>query len=374
MKVFIPRKTLSEGISLLERVIPSRSANPLFTYLGLEVRPQALVLFGTNGEVDLEVRLPADGEGEGRALVPAQPFFQIVRSLPGEGVEASFAQELLLSSGSFQTRLGLAPVEGYPELLFPEPTKGGEGPFPVRTQLPLGEFLKALAHVRYAASNEEYRAIFRGVQLEFGSKGVRAVASDGYRLALYDLAEPQPFERKAVVPARSVDEMVRALRGVQEAGEVHLALGPGMIGVSGGAEGGLSVRMAARLMEGEFPDYERVVPKEFALKVALEADPFREALRRVSVLSDRQNHRVDLLFTEGSKLLLSAEGDYGRSQEELSVAFEGTPLLVAYNARYLLEALGPVEGGVELLISGPTSPSLLQAGGGYRAVVAPLRV
>lgn len=374
MKVLIPRKILSEGISLLERVIPSRSANPLFTYLGLEVQPQALVLFGTNGEVDLEVRLPAEGEGTGRALVPAQPFFQIVRSLPGDGVEATFGQELLLSSGTFQTRLGLAPMEGYPELLFPEPAGDGGGLFPVRTRLPLEEFLKALGHVRYAASNEEYRAIFRGVQLEFGPQGVRAVASDGYRLAMYDLSAPQGFEKKAVVPARSVDEMVRALKGVQGAGEVHLALGPGVVGVSGMAEGGLSVRMVARLMEGEFPDYERVVPKEFALQVALEADPFREALRRVSVLSDRQNHRVDLLFTEGGGLLLSAEGDYGRSQEELSVAFQGTPLLVAYNARHLLEALGPVEGRVELLISGPTSPSLLQTGNGYRAVVAPLRV
>ena len=216
MNITVPKKLLSDQLSLLERIVPSRSANPLYTYLGLYAEEGALILFGTNGEVDLEVRLPAEAQSLPRVLVPAQPFFQLVRSLPGDLVALGLASEpgqggqLELSSGRFRTRLSLAPAEGYPELLVPE----GEdkGAFPLRTRMPSGELVKALTHVRYAASNEEYRAIFRGVQLEFSPQGFRAVASDGYRLALYDLPLPQGFQAKAVVPARSVDEMVRVLK------------------------------------------------------------------------------------------------------------------------------------------------------------------
>lgn len=382
MKVRIPKNLLTEHVALLERVIPTRSSNPLFTYLGLALSPGILTLFGTNGEVDLEVRLELPTEGEGRFLVPAQPFFQLVRSLPGDQVELAFGTELFLSSGSFSTRLSLAPDEGYPDLFFPS-HEGPSEPYPLQTLLSVEELHRALSHVRYAASNEEYRAIFRGVQLEFSEKGLRSVASDGYRLALYGLAKPQPFSKKAVVPARSVDEMVRVLKAMGE-GEVALALGPGILGLATGGLAGSpqgQVRMAVRLMEGEFPDYERVIPKEFPLKATFEVEALREALRRVSVLADRQNHRVDLMFEEG-RALLSSEGDYGKGREEIPVRLEGTPLAVAYNARYLLEALSPLSGEASLFLSGPTSPSLLRPlevsasapGEGYQAVVVPLRV
>jgi DNA polymerase-3 subunit beta len=371
MRVNLPKSLLAEKMALLERVIPSRSSNPLLTYLGLATEGGALLLFGSNGEVDLEVRLTADLEGEGRYLVPSQPFFQLVRSLPGEAVELALESDLSLSSGRFRTRLALAPTEGYPELLFPG-LEEKEGPFSQRAGFLAEELQRALSQVRYAASNEEYRAIFRGVQLEFSERGFRAVASDGYRLALFDLKRPQPFTKKAVVPARSVDELVRVLRSAE--GEVVLALGPGTLGLAIPQEEGV-LRMAVRLMEGEFPDYERVIPKDFPLRASLEVEPFREALKRVSVLADKQNHRVDLFLEEG-RALLSAEGDYGKGQEEVSVVLEGAPMSLAYNARYLLEALAPLSGQAELLFSGPTSPTLVRplGEGGYQAVVVPLRV
>ncbi|WP_117237756.1 DNA polymerase III subunit beta [Thermus sediminis] len=382
MNVILPKTLLAERIAFLERVIPSRSSNPLLTYLGLAAEREALVLFGSNGEVDLEVRFSAQVAGEGQYLVPSQPFFQLVRSLPGETVELNLGTELLLSSGRFSTRLGLASPEGYPELLFPDPETSGSGIFTQQADLSAEELQRALVHVRYAASSEEYRAIFRGVQLEFSERGLRAVASDGYRLALFDLPRPQPFTKKVVVPARSVDEVVRVLKGAG-VGEAVLALGPGTLGLAVRQGGQGVLRLAVRLMEGEFPDYERVIPKEFPLKAVLEVEPFREALKRVSVLADKQNHRVDLLFQEG-RALLSAEGDYGKGQEEVPVNLEGTPMGLAYNARYLLEALAPLsgqvgqpqEGHVQLLFSGPSSPTLIRplGEGGYRAVVVPLRV
>ncbi|GIW25732.1 DNA polymerase III subunit beta [Meiothermus sp.] len=361
MEVRIPKRTLAEGLSLLERVIPSRSSNPILTYLPIELSEHGLILRGTNGEVDLEVKLPAEIQGSGQVLVPAQTFSQIVRSAPGELVELIFetGERLGLHSGAFNTQLSVTNPDGYPELAFATP-----GP----EKIAAARLAQALTRVRYAASTEEYRAIFRGVQLEMSPQGLRAVASDGYRLARYDL----PMElstRKLVIPAKSADEIVRVFKDAP--GEVAFAVGEGTLTLVGE-----NLRMAVKLMEGEFPDYARVIPQSFVLEATLPAEALRESLKRVAVLSDRNNHRVNLLF-EGGKLTINAEGDYGQGREELGTQASGEPqLMVAYNAQYLIEALAPIEGAVRIRLSGPTSPSVVQAveDTGYLAVVVPLRV
>ena len=365
MEVRIPKRTLAEGLSILERIIPSRSSNPILTYLPIELSEQGLILKGTNGEVDIEVRLPAEIQGQGQVLVPAQTFVQIVRSAPGELVELIFGgsertkERLELHSGAFNTQLSTTSPDGYPDLSFLHP--GAE-------KIAASRLAQAITRVRYAASTEEYRAIFRGVQLEMSPGGLRSVASDGFRLARYDL--PMQLEtRKLVIPARSADEIVRVFKDAQ--GEVAFAVGEGTLTLVGEA-----VRMSVRLMEGEFPDYARVIPQNFVLEATLAAEALRESLKRVAVLSDRNNHRVNLLFNDG-KLDIDAEGDYGRGREELSIDATGeSQLMVAYNAQYLIDALAPIEGAVRIKLSGPTSPSVLQAveDTGYLAVVVPLRV
>lgn len=361
MEVRIPKRTLAEGLSILERIIPSRSSNPILTQLPIELSNTGLTLRGTNGEVDIEVRLPAETQGSGQVLVPAQTFVQIVRSAPGELVELIFGngERLELHSGAFNTQLSTTSPDGYPELSFSQP--GSE-------KIAASRLAQAITRVRYAASTEEYRAIFRGVQLEMSPSSLRAVASDGYRLARYDL--PMQLQtRKLVIPARSADEIVRVFKDAQ--GEVAFAVGEGSLTLVGE-----SVRMAVKLMEGEFPDYARVIPQSFVLEATLAAEALRESLKRVAVLSDRNNHRVNLLFNDG-KLDIDAEGDYGRGREELSIDSSGEPqLMVAYNAQYLIDALAPIEGAVRIKLSGPTSPSVVQAveDAGYLAVVVPLRV
>lgn len=360
MEARIPKKTLADGLSILERIIPSRSSNPILTYLPIALEQGSLVLRGTNGEVDIEVRLSAETSGEGYCLIPAQPFFQIVRSTPGELIELIFAEQMQLISGSYRTQLQTTNPDGYPELSFRQPA--GE-------KLPAARLAQAMTRVRYAASTEEYRAIFRGVQLELSPGNLRAVASDGYRLARYDLSVSNQSTRKLVIPARSADEIIRIFKDVQ--GDVSIEVGEGTLTLVGDA-----VRMAVKLMEGEFPDYARVIPQSFVLEATLQAEALRESLKRVAVLSDRNNHRVDLIFS-GDKLEINSEGDYGRGREEIEVEAKGEPqLVVAYNAQYLIDALGPIEGGVKLSLSGPTSPSLVQAveDSGYLSVVVPLRV
>jgi len=368
--MLVKQKLLNRALALARGIASSgRPLNPLWAYLYLEGREKELVIRAANEEMDLEVRLPAMGEGGGPVLVPASPFIRAVENAPGDEEDKEVI--ILIQEGQVEVRawpwqaaINAAGPEGFPA--WPEFDTV------LWTRMDAQDLLRALSQVRYAVSRESWRAIFRGVQLEFSDRGFRAVASDGYRLALFDLERPQPFTKKAVVPARSVDELVRVLRSAE--GEVVLALGPGTLGLAVRQEEG-ALRMAVRLMEGEFPDYERVIPKEFLLTATLEAEPFREALKRVSILANRENHRVDLSL-EGKRALLSAQGDYGKGQEEIFVSLEGAPVSLAYDARHLLDAVSRVEGEVVVRFSGQFTPTLIEPadGSGYLAVVVPLKV
>jgi DNA polymerase III subunit beta len=357
-EVRIPKRTLAEGLSVLERIIPTRSSNPVLTYLPIELS-NGLILRGTNGEVDIEVTLPAEIKSTGQWLVPAQTFAQIVRSAPGELVELVFGERLELRSGNFNTQLSTTNPEGYPTMQF--------GNLPLQN-ISAAKLAQAIQRVRYAASSEEYRAIFRGVQLEMSPKGLRSVASDGFRLARYDLPV-ELEERKLVIPARSADELVRVFKDVQST----IAFGAGestLVFV------GESIKASVKLMEGEFPDYSKVIPQGSVMEAVLSAEVLRDSLKRVMVLADKNNHRINLLFNEGT-LAIDAEGDFGRGREEIAVESTGeSQLMVAYNAQYLIDALAPIEGSVRIKLSGPTSPSVVQAveDTGYLAVVVPLRV
>ncbi|WP_288480594.1 DNA polymerase III subunit beta, partial [uncultured Deinococcus sp.] len=167
----------------------------------------------------------------------------------------------------------------------------------------------------------------------------------------------------------SVDELVRVLRD----GEARFTYGDGQLSVTTSR-----IRMNLKLLDGEFPDYDRVIPKEIKLKVTLPAAMLKEAVGRVSVLADRNaNNRIEFLVSDG-KLRLAAEGEYGRAQDLLEVVQSGAvpTMSLAFNARHVLDALTPIQGEVELLLSGPTSPAILQPvdQSGYRSVMVTLRV
>ncbi len=234
--------------------------------------------------------------------------------------------------------------------------------------LSAADLARALGSVRYAASNEAFQAVFRGLKLERNAGTLRAAASDGYRVALCDVRSDAPEAPPLIIPARSVDELLRLLKD----GTVRLLPGEGQLTVITDR-----ARMNLKLLDGDFPDYERVIPKEIKLTATLPAAALKEAVGRVAVLADKNaNNRVEFLIQDGA-LTLTAEGDYGRAQDTLSVTQGGTEqaMSLAFNARHVLDALGAIDGDVRLSFSGSTSPAVFEPAGdsGYRAVMVTLR-
>ncbi|HEX7022629.1 MAG TPA: DNA polymerase III subunit beta [Trueperaceae bacterium] len=362
MKVRVAKKQLADSLSHIERIIPHRSSNPGLSLVRLELSSDRLGFSGSNMDIDIEATLPADVEGAGQFALPAQVFAQVVRALPGDSVElASGERELEVSSGSYATKLQLADTANAPVLDFPEAYAGAAS---------AQDLTASLSHVRYAAAVAEYQAIFRGVKLEFSDARTRAIATDGFRLAYYDVKGATGLEGDIVVPARSVDELVRILGDGQEVG---LELAGHQLSIKSGP-----YRLNLKLMEGSFPDYQRVIPQNFPVNITLDAKALAEAVARVAVMADKTaNNRVDLFIKDGN-LEITAEGGFGRAQESLEVHQEGSDaeIALAYNAKYLVDAINPVEGDVQLRFSGATSPSVLVSleDASYLAMVVPLRV
>lgn len=360
MKVQVSKKALAERFAHVERIVPARSSNPGLNLVRIDLGDDQLRFVGSNLDLDVRTALPADVSGEGAVAVPAHVFGQVVRALPGEDVALEVEdRELAITSGSFGTRLQLADLDSAPNPAFADAHAA---------ELPGSALAAALGQVRYAAAVAEYQAIFRGVKLELSDEGTRAVATDGFRLAYFDLDAVSGLDAEIVVPARSVDEIVRLL----EDEPVKLQVGEGSLSLASGA-----FEVNAKLMEGSFPDYRRVIPANFPVVVTLPAQALAESVTRVAVMADKTaNNRVDLFIRDGT-MQITAEGSYGRSQEAMEVSQEGSDaeIALAYNARYLTDALGPLTGDLRLSLSGPTSPSLLTEPSDphYLAMVVPLR-
>lgn len=360
MKANVTKKTLSDGLSLLERIIPNRNSNPLLTSMKIEAEESGLTLSGTNLEIDLSCFVAAEIQNPQSFVIPAHLFSQIVKNLSGELVALELTgNELIVQCGGSEFKLQIGDLEAYPPLSFPSQAD---------VSLDASELAKAFGHVRYAASNEHFQPVFRGIRLEHRENSARVVASDGYRVAICDF--PATGEGKnLIIPARSVDELIRVLKD----GEARFTYQDGMITVTTD-----KVRMNLKLLDGDFPEYERVIPSDIKLKIKLSSTALKESVGRVAVLADKNaNNRIEFMVSE-NQLRLTAEGDYGRAQDTIDIEQSGseTAMSLAFNARHVLDALGPVDGDAELQFSGSTSPAIFGASGGgsYMAVVVALRV
>jgi len=358
---------IKRALNALRKVVPARHHNLLLAYVRLSVGNGGLRLFGTDEVADVELSIPAETEKEADFLVPGEVLFDLPASAGEEPVALEVGEDhLYWRVGNFKAEIRVAPVGGYPEPLFPP---DGQEVFISREVL-----AKAVARVRHAVAKDSYRGVLRGILMEFTDTSLRLVATDGYRLALYDLPQAAPFQEKVVVPAEGLTKALQVLEAT-EAEEIAIRLAPGVVGLNASGQA-LSARVGLRLLGGAFPEYGGVIPKDFVAQVLVETQVLREALRRLEVLADEDNRRLDFSLGEGS-LRIAVKGTQAEAEEEVPAQVGGGALLPEFslNARYLLEALPDEDGETLIRLSGKTTPLLVSPAGkgDYRAVLVPLR-
>jgi len=373
MKLTISKGELQKGLTRIQSVVEKRNTMPILANVLLDAsdkKHKTLTLAATDLEVGIRGSHPAEIETSGKTTVSAKKFYEIVRELPDEPVllEATANSFLQIRCDRAKFTLAGNAAEEYPTL--PDFSTGKTTPVQ-------GIFLsEMIERTIYAASADETRYNLNGVFLERSADSgkARMVATDGHRLAVVDrmlASDLAGLEAGVIIPRKGLVELKRLL-DEEDGEEVEL----GFEGNSGLVRRG-GVTLVMRLIEGEFPNYRQVIPREMTIQLTVGVEALSRVLRRVALLSAERSRAVKLELSAGQLRLSSNNPDLGDAQEELDVDYAGEPLTVAFNARYLTDALSSVKAKeVRLSFRDASSPAQLTPtdDDDALAVVMPMRV
>ncbi|MFQ5702854.1 MAG: DNA polymerase III subunit beta [Gemmatimonadales bacterium] len=367
MKFTITRERLQEGLLAVAATVPSKTTLPVLSNILVDVSADGVRLSGTDLDIAVSTMVPAEIDEEGAVTLPAKKLVEIVRELPSAAIRITSAgeQRINLECGRSKFKLLGIPREEFPS--FPPVA------FDDSWTAASSDLQKLINHVAFAASTEESRPILNGVLWELRADHTRMVATNGHRLARMDVPiSAGSTSTDLIVPPKAL-EQVRRLFGVSD--EVDIARSDNHLGFRSG-----STLIFTRLIEGPYPNYEQVIPKENDKEATIDKSTLISALRRVGVVASDQTHRVRLAF-EGDGLKFSVNTpDLGEASDEIAVSYGGEALEIGFNANYLLDILKfmPTE-EVKLTFKAPERAATVEPVGWddpatYMCLVMPLRL
>lgn len=344
MKLSITKAELIRGLSRIQAIVEKRNSMPILANVLLEARGQGeageLELAATDLEVGIRGVHAANVSETGALTISAKKLFEITRELPDEVIQLESTPNAYLAVRCARAEFTLAgtAAEEYPTL----PTFTPEKMVPVQALI----LSQMIERTIYAASVDETRYNLNGVYFEVlkDTGKLRMVATDGHRLACVDRLvgdDTAALASGVIIPRKGLAELKRLLDedGVDE---INLAFE----GNNGLAKRG-NVTLVMRLIEGEFPNYQQVIPDSLEHQLVLAADPLLHALRRVSLLSSERSRAVTLELSNGKLTITSSNPDLGDAREELDIDYAGDTISIGFNSKYLIEALG-VSGAKEV--------------------------
>lgn len=372
MRVTVERTDLLKSLSHVHRVVERRNTIPILGNVLLTSRDAELSLRATDLDVEVIETVPVEAAPGGAATVPAQMFYDIVRKLP-EGSQIVLASvpdqaAMTIQAGRSEFTLQTLPHTDFPDIAAGELTH--------RFTLAAGDFKRLIDKTQFAISTEETRYYLNGIYLHAVPSGnqlmLRAVATDGHRLAQYELAAPAGTEGMpgVIVPRKTVGEVQRLIDG--SSSEVTVELSSSKIRVS--LDG---IVMTSKLIDGSFPDYSRVIPFNNTKTLEVGKKDLEEAVDRVSTVASERGRAVKLALSAGRLVLSVTNSEQGSATEELEVGYDAEPLDIGFNSRYLLDIAAQIDGDVAVLkLAEPGSPTLFASKdrNGALYVLMPTRV
>jgi DNA polymerase-3 subunit beta len=355
MNLDIDKRELLKGLVFVQSIAGRKTTLPILSHVLMEADKDSLYLTGTDLETGIREGLPASVRQEGKASVSAKKLYEIVRELPDETIHIEKKENhwITLKCGKSTFNLaGLDPDE-FPSL----PTYQEEN----FSKVPTALLMEMIEKTVFAASNEESRYHLNGIfllQAKQASKEVlRMVATDGHRLSMIHREgyRIRGIEKGIILPKKGVME-ARKIMGDKEDEQIEIYFD----GTHGFLRMGKSL-MILRLIDGEFPEYEQVIPKENDKKIRMEREKIHACLRRISTMASERVEGIKIALTKNAMEATSFNQDFGDAKEEVEVAYEGPPLEVGFNARYLLEVLGVVDANeIWMELKDEGSPAILR--------------
>ena len=354
MKITIERAALLKSLGHVQSVVERRNTIPILSNVKLSAQDGKLNLNATDMDLDIVAGVEADVISAGATTAPAHTLFEFVKRLPdGAQVEIEASDgNLALRSGRANGSLACLPTEDFPVMTSGDPTHG--------FSVPVGDLRALLDHTRFAISTEETRYYLNGIYLHAaerdGTAVLRAVATDGHRLALSEVPLPDGAVGMPgiIVPRKTVSELRKLIE--ESAGDIRVDLSEAKIRFSFD-----DAVMTSKLIDGTFPDYQRVIPEGNDKKLETDCGAFIKAVELVSSITSEKSRAIKLGI-EGSSMTLSATStEQGSATYDLEVDYSGDGLEIGFNARYLLDIAQQIESGkLRFTLADSASPTIIQ--------------
>lgn len=372
MRVTLERSVLLNSLGHVHRVVERRNTIPILSNVLLSAEDNTLHLKATDLDLEVFEKAPAAVEQSGSTTVPAHMLYEIVRKLQ-DGSQVMLATDedgttLKLTSGRSNFTLQMLPASDFPDIT--------AGEFSHSFELPASSVRNLIENTQFAISTEETRYYLNGIYVhtddDDGELVLRAVATDGHRLARAQISAPEGSAGMPgiIVPRKAVGEILKLVEDPEAS--VTVELSDSKIRVSVG-----EVILTSKLIDGTFPDYKRVIPEANDKELSMERQSFTRAVDRVSTISSDRGRAVKLQLTQGQLVLSVSNPDSGTAEEELAVSYDAGDLEIGFNSRYLLDIAGQLSGDTTtFMLADSGSPTLIRdpANAGAVYVLMPMRV
>lgn len=353
MKFTATKENLSFAVTAVQKAVSIKSSLPVLTCIKIEAQGNMLYFSATDLEMGIQCNIPADIIEEGIIIVPARYFAEIVKKLPDSliTIYLSDNNKLLINFDQSQLTLNTLPPDDFPNI----PDIKGEDKNIIEVNTAI--LKKMIRQTIIAAGVDEFRPLFTGILCEFKDNILRMIATDTHRLALRQ-GTPQKHPDSNVsfiVPAKMLSEVARLIYEDDET--CYICLFKNLVSFTIA-----NIRIICRLLDGQFPDYKQVIPTQYKTKALIKVKNLQNALDRVSLFTmSNDNSNTIHIKVENNLITASSQSELGQGYEQLNIDTEGIPVMISFNARYLLDVFKIIESETATIeFTGPLSPCIIR--------------
>lgn len=349
MKITVLQEDLLQGLTIVSRFISSRAQLPVLANVLISTDKNKIRLAATNLEMGISLYIGAKIEKEGSITVPAKVILELVFNLPaGQIIIENKQDQLQIKTSSFSANLGSIPASEFPSI--PGQIKDK------RLSLSTEDIEQINKKVSFSSSKDETRPTLTGILFTFEEGKIKAIATDGFRLSLKEISTKVSKQEKLLIPAKTVDELSRIVGG--KPGEIDVSIMEREKQVLFSVN---SILLSGRFLEGDFPNYEKIIPREWNHMARVNREEFARAIRAAGVIARDSAGVIRVNIKKDGLSVLAENQQYGSEETTVDAKVEGEEIEIAFNYKYILEFLGSVMNEeISLETAGNTSPAVFR--------------